>query len=367
MRAKDEKKRSQTGQAILNGAQSQTDALNQGAQSQIDSINTGQQNIDDQMATQAGHLADVLSGWQTRIGESAKESQLSQQQDRTRLAFAGVTEFANALTNMLGVSKGARHQQQKTYAADWMQQADNHRKYYKEERMRLEQQAQAAQSELDRFNLMREEQAAKAQQQIAALKADTGVKTAAINAQAEVQAAQADDAERKYEDTLAQQKETNRIRQEQINANAAKQGLIPDGKGGYTFSRELKESLASSKMPSNYSPVVTGIDDNGQPIVRVGDYLALGRNIKNLIDAGRVTDLDEEGQLLLEQIKKDVAGDWEGKGADKNDEVAKRLTSLVTHSPILQKEAERTTDPLTKYFNDNTPSTAFTPTESIDW
>lgn len=304
-------------------------ALKQGSEDQIKSINETTTNIDNEMGTQATHLADIVTGWNNRLNESTEEAKLQQSQDRTRTAFAGVTEFANALTNLLGTTRNAKHQVQKTYTADWMQQADNHRKYYKEERQRLEQQKNAAQNDLDKLNLMREQLKASAQQQIASLQADTGVKVAQTE-QEQVRYEAAQERQNKLDEDASKQawarireterkdKESERLRQMKIRADVEK---------------TIEKNQSQDKLIS------LGTDEDGEPIYRVGNPTEIGNIVKSMLAESKdgkpvINDLDEEGKKTYDSI------DWNTRSQE---DKAKAVMDLIPHSKMLQDRISKIT------------------------
>ena len=104
-------------------------------------------------------LGNLVQSYQNNLNEAKKEAELQKQIDTNKSVFAGVTEFASTLVNLLGTTQGAVNQQPKTYTQDWMREADQHRQQERErlDRMRDKLRDQEIKGENARYQMTKEQ------------------------------------------------------------------------------------------------------------------------------------------------------------------------------------------------------------------
>lgn len=288
-----------------------------------------------------------LDNWNTQL-QNAEQ----QQRDVTRLEgqksiFGAATEFAQALANLHYVGNGASNQQVKNLSQDWMKQVDANREKRKARIDNIRERQRAAEMQLaqlragnaqqmnqilynvDKDRLDRQGELDKATYNAGMQRAQTALQSAQQVASAQAQEAQQKEREREFNANLAMDRK-------KLVASMAAKGIKPNG-DGWEFDSDsyAKQVMAASGAPKNSKPIISGYDVDGNPVVRYGDPLSVSREIKKFIDSGKVTDLDEEGKRILEEIKSATAGDFSGKGSKSNDEVAKRFSALVGHSAAI--------------------------------
>lgn len=215
----------------------------------------------DANANYMNFLGKVVEDYQNELREAKKEAELQKQIDTNKNVFAGVTEFASALVNLIGTSKGAVNQQPRTVTQDWMREADQHRLQERErlDRMRdkLRQQEMAGENAKYQFT---KEQIAE-QLNLKNLKQSNAIALAGqikaekdeayergLNAITNNLAAERIKAQMRGQDVemsrIAQRDRADEIR---FQIELLKQGLVPDDKGGFTYD----PVAAAKKMGAN--------------------------------------------------------------------------------------------------------------------
>ncbi|MBO4498773.1 MAG: hypothetical protein J5732_00775 [Bacteroidaceae bacterium] len=212
----------------------------------------------DANANYQNFLGKVIEGYQNELREAKKEAELQKQIDTNKNVFAGVTEFAGALVNLIGTSKGAVNQQPRTVTQDWMREADQHRLQERErlERMRDKLRQQEMAGENARYQMTKEQIAE--QLNLKKLKGANAIdleqtrqaeKNEAYersrNAVTDALAAKRIEAQMRGQDVeLAAIKQRYNADETRFNIELLKQGLVPDGNGGFVF----EPALAAKKM-----------------------------------------------------------------------------------------------------------------------
>ncbi|MBR5159688.1 MAG: hypothetical protein IKW84_08940 [Bacteroidaceae bacterium] len=194
-------------------------------------------------------LGKIVEGYQNELREAKKEAELQRQIDTTKSVFAGVTEFASALTNLIGTSRGAVNQQPRTVTQDWMREVDQHRLQERErlDRMRdkLRQQEMAGENARHQFTKeqiveqlnLRKLKGANAMGLAQQRKAeDDEAYERGRNTVSDVLAAKRIEAQMRGQDVeMAAIKQRYSADETRFNIELLKQGLVPDGNGGFSY------------------------------------------------------------------------------------------------------------------------------------
>lgn len=281
-----------------------------------------------------------VDNWNTQLQNAEQQQRDVTRMEGQKSIFGAATEFAQALANLHYVGNGASNQQVKNLSQDWMKQVDANRERRKARIDNIRERQRAAEMQLaqirsgnmnkqmqllndiDAQNINRQAQRNKEER-------DAMLQKGQLELNAAV-------AEQNRRDKLNQQYQANQNARNSLVASMAAKGFKPNG-DGWEFDSDsyAKQVMAASGAPKNSKPIISGYDVDGNPVVRYGDPLSVSREIKKFIDSGKVTDLDEEGKRILEEIKSATAGDFSGKGSKSNDEVAKRFSALVGHSAAI--------------------------------
>ena len=213
---------------------------------------------DDARNNYLNFLGRVVEGYQNDLREAKKEAELQKQIDTNKNVFAGVTEFASALVNLIGTSRGAVNQQPKTYTQDWMREADQHRLQERErlDRMRDKLRQQEMAGENAKYQLTKEQIAE--QLNLKNLKQSNAIALAgqikaekdeayerSRNVVTDELKAKGIEAQMRGQDVeLERIARMDRADETRLQIEQLKQGLVPDGNGGYTY----EPYLAAKKM-----------------------------------------------------------------------------------------------------------------------
>ena len=226
-----------------------TQALAQAGNNAVEAIKANNAAAEQSMSNQ---VADIGTQLQNAENEQRDVTRLEGQ----RNIFGAATEFASALANLWGTSRGASNQQMKSLSQDWMRQADA-----------------ARQQRRQRIDNIRERQRA-AEQQLAQLKAGNGNNLAnivlanareqagrndAADAMAYNNAARVAQAEQQGVQQVAnlQMHENDKaaslaMNRSELNAKMLSQGFTPNDNGGYDYDPELASKLAQGQYAARY-------------------------------------------------------------------------------------------------------------------
>lgn len=294
------------------------------------------------------YLANLVQGYQNDLAEAKKEAELQKKIDTNKTVFAGVTEFASALANLIGTGQGAVNQQPKTYTQDWMREADQHRQQERErlDRMREKLREQEQQGAATKYSMTREQIARelelRKQKAAGAVDVAKARKAEEEEAYERGQAAEIrDDKNTQFAQTLALNvlKENNR-HQEQM-AKAGVTGVKRSGNGDYTvtYKKDYKSGSGSgSGSGSSKNNIITIPKVGSMPEVRYHVPLDMVHQlVYDYIKAGSVNDLDEEGMQIYEELNKASALQVYGSSQEKVAETSEKLRPLIAHSPTLRE------------------------------
>lgn len=308
-------------------------------------------------------LGRLVLGYKEDLDRAEKEAELQRQIDNSKSAFAGVTEFASALVNLLGTTQGAVNQQPKTYAQDWMREADQHRLQERERmdriRERVRQQEMAGENaryqmtkeqiaeRLNLINLKGKGAVAVAQQK----EAEDDKAYARAQAEESLQIGQ-----EQFAQTLALNalKEKNR-HQEQM-AKAGVTGVKSGKNGDYTvtYKKDYKSGSGSGSGKNNIYTIPKAGDmpemRHHVPIEMVNQL------VYDYIEAGSVDDLDEKGMEILSKLKPEKEMNIPGlsQNAEKVSEKAEKYRALVAHSQVLRSAVAKLEQELLKLQEEDT-------------
>ena len=299
-------------------------------------------------------LGKLVEGYQNDLEQAKKEAELQKQIDTNKSVFAGVTEFASALVNLLGTTKGAVNQQPKTYTQDWMREADAHRQQERErlDRMRDKLRDQEMKNENARYQMTKEQIAEHFN--LMKLQAQGGV---AVEQQRKAERDEAYERERAaVSDQLAadrieaqirgQNVEMSRIAQRdrqdatKLQIEMLKQGMIPDSNGNYIY-----DPAAAAKKMGAYALEIPAYGDRQtemlyiQPTSVKNTILSYARNpevIKEMEKAG----LGKEFTALVTQMK-GSEGDMFAKGTLSGTDVENQIRTMAMYSPTLREALRR--------------------------
>ena len=295
------------------------------------------------------YLANLVQGYQDDLEQAKKEAELQKQIDTSKSVFAGVTEFASALANLIGTGQGAINQQPKTYTQDWMREADQHRQQERErlDRMRDKLRQQQEQGAASKYQMTREQIARELE--LKKLKSANAIDVARQKKAEEIEDYERGEAEQTRQDkneqfakTLALNviKENNR-HQEQM-AKAGVTGVTRKGNGDYTvtYKKDYKSGSGSgSGSGSNKNNILTipKVSDD-MPEVRYHVPLDMVHQlVYDYIKSGAVNDLDEKGMEIYEELNKANALQIYGSSQEKVAETSEKLRPLIAHSPTLRE------------------------------
>ena len=291
-------------------------------------------------------LGKIVEGYQNELREAKKEAELQRQIDTTKSVFAGVTEFASALTNLIGTSRGAINQQPRTVTQDWMREADQHRLQERErlDRMRekLRQQQMAGENakyqftkeqiaeQLKLINLKGTNAIALAQQQKAE---EDEAYERGRNVVTDELAAKRIEAQLRGQDVeLAGIAQRDRANETRFQIEMLKQGLVPDGNGGFSYdpaTAAKKMGAQALEIPAygNRNAVVMYIHPNSLKNTLLS--YAKDENVKKELKAGGF-DLD----AIVNQLK-GAKGDLFAEGKLTGTDLVTQIQTAVMYSPTL--------------------------------
>lgn len=319
----------------------QNAATEQAMQDAIDASKTNNQNYQN-------FIANLVQGYQNDLAEAKKEAELQKQIDTNKSVFAGVTEFVSGLANLIGTTQGAVNQQPRTYAQDWMREADQHRQQERDrlDRMRDRLRQQEMAGENTRYQMTKEQIAE--QLKLRQLKSANAITLAQQQKRENDEAYERDYAERvqadkntQFAQTLALNvlKENNR-HQEQM-AKAGVTGVQRKGNGDYTVTYKKDYSSGSGSRSGSGTN-----KDNVLTIPKVGDMPETRYHVPldmvhqlvyDYIKAGSVEDLDEQGQKIFDDLNKAGSLQMYGSSPEKVSETSEKLRPLIAHSPTLRE------------------------------
>lgn len=294
-------------------------------------------------------IANLVQGYQNDLAEAKKEAELQRQIDTNKSVFAGVTEFVSGLANLIGTTQGAVNQQPRTYAQDWMREADQHRQQERDrlDRMRDRLRQQEMASENARHKTTKEEIMERLN--LLSLKTKGGLDVAqarkAEDDEAErkkMQREQMDESIRQFNETLG---ERNRARQaddamqrEQMEYRWKTSGFKKNDKGEWVIDAEAikaQAGLSNSSSGRKSSVVRLSIPPIGSEKAET-HYVNMDeveRMVYDYVNSGAVEDdLDEEGKKILEKINMS-----EYRANTTPDNMAKKLMPLIAHSPMMRE------------------------------
>ena len=299
-------------------------------------------------------LGKLVEGYQNDLEQAKKEAELQKQSDTNKSVFAGVTEFASALVNLLGTTQGAVNQQPKTYTQDWMREADAHRQQERErlDRMRDKLRDQEIKGKNARYQMTKEQIAE--QLNLRKLQAQSGVaveqqrKAERDEAYERGRAAVSDQlaADRIEAQIRGQNVEMSRIAQRdrqdatKLQIEMLKQGMIPDSNGNFIY-----DPAAAAKKMGAYALEIPAYGDRQtemlyiQPTSVKNTILSYARNpevIKEMEKAG----LGKEFTALVTQMK-GSEGDMFAKGTLSGTDVENQIRTMAMYSPTLREALRR--------------------------
>lgn len=281
-------------------------------------------------------FADVALEQRRALDEARQEDARLAQQERSRAVWAGATEAASAIANLVGVgSFGASNQVYRQYSKDWMDRADQERRLRRsridnlgDRQRQLQQQlASLRQGNANTVNNMRinqaGQQASMAEKQ-AAQQADNVGKVAQAGFQTAMQAAQAGyqayQQGRAFEEQRrarqAQEAENRRYHDAQTEASMARSGYTkgPDGKWTYTG----KPTASGSGSGANSFVYDARID---------------GQNVRLVTNKNTFEQAKKDG---VPEIKDDLAKIILGDGATWED-----VNELLSGAPTKEKKRNK--------------------------
>jgi hypothetical protein len=291
-------------------------------------------------------LGRIVEGYQNDLKEAKKEAELQRQIDTTKNVFAGVTEFASSLVNLIGTSRGAVNQQPKTYTQDWMREADQHRLQERErlDRMREKLRQQQMAGENAKYQFTKEQIAE--QLKLQQLKGSNAI------ALAQQQKAEDDEAYERGRNAISDQLAKDRINAQIRGQNVElarleqkdradenrllieqlKQGWVSDGNGGYIYdpaAAAKKMGAQALEIPAygKRNPVVMYIHPNSLKNTLLS--YAEDSKVKKELQAGGF-DLD----AIVKQLK-GAKGDLFAEGKLTGTDLATQIQTAIMYSPTL--------------------------------
>lgn len=248
-------------------------AQQQHSQAYINQMNANSEALAGQYADAANAMRTANGAYENSMAAQAQDiqHQLSQaqqeQKDVGRLesqksVFGAATEFASALANLWGTTKGAPNQQIRTYSQDWMQRADANRQQRKQridnirERQRVAEQ-QLAQLKAGNANALAQLMLngtrdqitrADAAAQLGYSSAMNAVNTQYQGGQAALQA-QMHESDKRHQAAMSKQ---------QLDANMLLHGYKPNDNGGYDYDSELAAKMAQDQYTARYGTTGRG-------------------------------------------------------------------------------------------------------------
>ena len=291
-------------------------------------------------------LGKIVEGYQNELREAKKEAELQRQIDTTKNVFAGVTEFASALTNLIGTSRGAINQQPRTVTQDWMREADQHRLQERErlDRMRDKLRQQQMAGENAKYQMTKEQIVE--QLNLRKLKAANAVDVA------QTQKGENDEAYERGRNVVSDQLAADRIGAQirgqdvelkriaqrdradetRYQIELLKQGLVPDGNGGFSYdpaTAAKKMGAQALEIPAygERNAVVMYIHPNSLKNTLLS--YAKDPKIKKELQAGGF-DLD----AIVNQLK-GAKGDLFAEGKLTGTDLGTQIQTAVMYAPTL--------------------------------
>lgn len=291
-------------------------------------------------------LGKIVEGYQNELREAKKEAELQRQIDTTKNVFAGVTEFASALTNLIGTSRGAINQQPRTVTQDWMREADQHRLQERErlDRMRDKLRQQQMAGENAKYQMTKEQiveqlnlRKLKAANAIDVAQAQKGENDEAYergrNAVTDALAAKRIEAQMRGQDVeLRGIEQRDRANETRYQIELLKQGLVPDGNGGFSYdpaTAAKKMGAQALEIPAygERNAVVMYIHPNSLKNTLLS--YAKDPKVKKELQAGGF-DLD----AIVNQLK-GAKGDLFAEGKLTGTDLGTQIQTAVMYSPTL--------------------------------
>lgn len=291
-------------------------------------------------------LGKIVEGYQNELREAKKEAELQRKIDTTKNVFAGVTEFASALTNLIGTSRGAINQQPRTVTQDWMREADQHRLQERErlDRMRDKLRQQQMAGENAKYQMTKEQIVE--QLNLRKLKAANAIDVA------QTQKGENDEAYERGRNVVSDQLAADRINAQirgqdvelkriaqrdradetRYQIELLKQGLVPDGNGGFSYdpaTAAKKMGAQALEIPAygERNAVVMYIHPNSLKNTLLS--YAKDPKVKKELQAGGF-DLD----AIVNQLK-GAKGDLFAEGKLTGTDLGTQIQTAVMYSPTL--------------------------------
>ncbi len=291
-------------------------------------------------------LGRIVEGYQNDLREAKKEAELQKQIDTNKSVFAGVTEFASSLVNLIGTSRGAVNQQPKTFTQDWMREADQHRLQERErlDRMREKLRQQQMAGENAKYQFTKEQIAeqlkllqSKGSNAIALAQQQKAEEDEAYergrNGVADELAAKRIEAQLRGQDVeLAGIAQRDRANETRFQIEMLKQGLVPDGNGGFSYD----PATAAKKMGAQALEIPAYGDRNAvvmyiHPNSLKNTLLSYAKDakVKKELKAGGF-DLD----AIVNQLK-GSKGDLFAEGKLTGTDLGTQIQTAIMYSPTL--------------------------------
>lgn len=294
-------------------------------------------------------IANLVQGYKDDLDRTKKEAELQKQIDTNKSVFAGVTEFVSGLANLIGTTQGAVNQQPRTYAQDWMREADQHRQQERDrlDRMRDRVRQQEMAGENARYQTTKEQIAE--QLKLQQLKSANAI-TLAQQQKAEkdeaeqrkMQQKQMDESIRQFNETLGERirarQADDAMQREQMEYRWKTSGFKKNDKGEWVIDTEAikaQAGLSNSSSGRKSSVVRLFIPPIGseQAETHYVNMDEVERMVYDYVNSGAVKDdLDEEGKEILEKINMS-----EIVSNTTPDNMAKKLMPLIAHSPMMRE------------------------------
>lgn len=301
---------------------------------------------EDNNANYQNFLGKIVEGYQNELREAKKEAELQRQIDTTKNVFAGVTEFASALTNLIGTSRGAINQQPRTVTQDWMREADQHRLQERErlDRMRDKLRQQQMAGENAKYQMTKEQIVE--QLNLKNLKGTNAINLAqqrkaendeayerGRNVVTDELAAKRIEAQLRGQDVeLAGIAQRDRANETRFQIEMLKQGLVPDGNGGFSYD----PATAAKKMGAQALEIPAYGDRNAvvmyiHPNSLKNTLLSYAKDakVKKELKAGGF-DLD----AIVNQLK-GAKGDLFAEGKLTGTDLGTQIQTAIMYSPTL--------------------------------
>lgn len=291
-------------------------------------------------------LGKIVEGYQNELREAKKEAELQRKIDTTKNVFAGVTEFASALTNLIGTSRGAINQQPRTVTQDWMREADQHRLQERErlDRMRDKLRQQQMAGENAKYQMTKEQIVE--QLNLKNLKGTNAINLSqqrkaeddeayerGRNAVTDALAAKRIEAQMRGQDVeLRGIEQRDRANETRYQIELLKQGLVPDGNGGFSYdpaTAAKKMGAQALEIPAygERNAVVMYIHPNSLKNTLLS--YAKDPKVKKELQAGGF-DLD----AIVNQLK-GAKGDLFAEGKLTGTDLGTQIQTAVMYSPTL--------------------------------